>query len=64
MQICIWHRFSTGGGVVGYPSERLYEEVACIAANFHWSLADIIALDHGDRCRWVAEIERLQQRDR
>jgi hypothetical protein len=44
---------------MGYPLPQLHEEVACIAANFHWSLAEIIALEHGDRRRWVAEINKL-----
>ncbi|MEM7713034.1 MAG: DUF6760 family protein [Cyanobacteria bacterium P01_A01_bin.68] len=49
------------GGIVGYPSEQLYEEVACIASEFHWSLEEIIVLEHGDRRRWVGEIGKLRQ---
>lgn len=47
------------GGVISYPSERLHEEVACIAYYFHWSLEDIVSLSHGDRRRWVKEIAKL-----
>lgn len=47
------------GGVRGYPSELLHGEVACIAYHFHWSLTEIIDLDHASRRRWVAEIGRL-----
>ncbi|NJN20028.1 MAG: hypothetical protein HC812_00955 [Leptolyngbya sp. RL_3_1] len=44
----------------GYPSEQLHEEVACVALYFHWSLSDILALEHRDRRRWVTEITRAR----
>ncbi|MEX0268692.1 DUF6760 family protein [Leptolyngbyaceae cyanobacterium UHCC 1019] len=47
--------------MVGYPSAQLYEEVACIAFEFHWSLEEILVLEHGDRRRWVTEIGKLRQ---
>jgi hypothetical protein len=50
---------SSIGGVIGYPSEQLYGEVACIASKLHWSLEDIINLEHSDRRRWVLEAEKL-----
>jgi hypothetical protein len=36
--------------------------VAFIAFHFHWSLDEIMALEHAERRRWVAEISRLNQR--
>lgn len=45
------------GGVVGYPLEQLHQEVAFIALHFHWSLEDILRLEHHDRRRWVQEIQ-------
>jgi hypothetical protein len=57
--------FSSGvsliGGILGYPSEQLHEEVAFIAYHFHWSLADILGLVHRDRQSWVEEIIKLRQ---
>ncbi|MGD1873292.1 MAG: DUF6760 family protein [Mastigocoleus sp.] len=50
------------GGIISYPSEQLHEEVACIAFEFHWSLEEIINLEHSDRRRWVGEIGKLRQR--
>jgi hypothetical protein len=47
--------------MIGYPSDQLYEEVACIASEFHWSLEEIINLEHRDRRRWVSEIGKLRQ---
>ncbi|MEM6611764.1 MAG: DUF6760 family protein [Cyanobacteria bacterium P01_C01_bin.72] len=48
------------GGVVGYPQERLYQEVAFIAAHFHWSRAEILNLEHRERQQWVREIMSLK----
>ncbi|MEA5516983.1 DUF6760 family protein [Nodularia sp. UHCC 0506] len=47
--------------MVGYPSEALSEEVACIAFHFHWSLEDILNLEHPERRRWVGEIGKFKQ---
>jgi hypothetical protein len=49
------------GGIVGYPSDRLYEEVAFIAYHFHWSQADLLNLDHLSRKRWINEINKINQ---
>ncbi|WP_334312243.1 DUF6760 family protein [Oscillatoria sp. CS-180] len=46
------------GGALGYPSQQLKEEVAAIAYHFHWSLSDILELDHLSRDRWVQAIKK------
>jgi hypothetical protein len=51
----------TGGGVTGYPLDRLYEEVAFIAYHFHWSHREIMNLEHGERLRWVEEISKINR---
>jgi hypothetical protein len=48
--------------VTGYPSERLYEEVAYLSYYFHWPHAQVMAMEHRDRQRWVAEIARINER--
>lgn len=50
------------GGVVGYPIDRLHEEVAYLAYHFHWPRDDILNLEHGERQRWVEEIARINRR--
>src|SRR5262249_41417214 len=50
------------GGVVGYPLDLLYEEVAFIAYHFHWPHGEVINLEHGERRRWVAEISTINGR--
>jgi len=41
----------------------LHEEVAYIAFHFHWTLADILNLEHPDRRRWVGEIGKMMQQE-
>lgn len=49
------------GGIVGYPLDSLYEEVAFIAFHFHWRLEDILNLEHGDRQRFMDEISAINR---
>lgn len=44
-----------------YASPRIYEEVAYVAYHFHWSLDDILDLEHPVRQRFVREIRRLNE---
>lgn len=46
----------------GYPSGRLLEEVAYIAYHFHWPYEEIMAMEHRERQRWVAEIAKINKR--
>jgi len=48
--------------MIGYPSERLTEEVAYIAYHFHWPYADIMHMEHAERQEWVAEIAKINRR--
>ena len=45
-----------------YAADRLYEEVAYVAYHFHWSLGEILDLEHVDRRRYVEEIGRINKR--
>jgi hypothetical protein len=40
----------------------LFEEVAFVAYHFHWPLADVLALEHADRRRWVEQISAINRR--
>lgn len=42
-----------------YATETLHEEVAYLALHFHWSLDDLLDLEHADRQRFVAQVARL-----
>ena len=42
-----------------YAADRLHQEVAYLAYHLHWTLDDLLDLEHADRRRWVAEVGRL-----
>ena len=48
--------------MIGYPSGRLFEEVAYLAYHFHWPYDQIMRLEHRERQQWVAEIVRINER--
>lgn len=50
------------GGVLGYPLQALYEEVAFVAYHFHWQPEAVLALEHADRRRWVREISAINEK--
>ncbi len=45
-----------------YASDQLYEELAYVAYHFHWPLQELLDLEHQDRLRYVAEIDRINAR--
>ncbi len=47
------------GGIVTYAADTLYDEVAYVAFHFGWSRAEILDLEHAERIRYVAQIDRL-----
>jgi len=47
---------------VTYAAGRLYEEVAYVAYHFHWSLGEILDLEHPTRRRFVEEIGSINRR--
>jgi hypothetical protein len=44
---------------VTYAPARIHEEVAYLAYHFHWSLDDLLDLEHADRLTYVAQVARL-----
>ena len=45
-----------------YATDRLFEEIAYVAHYFHWSLDEILDLEHPIRQRFVDEIGRINRR--
>jgi hypothetical protein len=45
--------------VTGYPLDALREELAFLAYYLHWPAEELLALEHGERRRWVAEVSRI-----
>ena len=48
--------------MTAYASDRLYEEVAYVAYHFHWSLDDILDLEHPMRQEFVRQIASINRR--
>jgi hypothetical protein len=47
--------------VTGYPLGRVHREAAFLGRHVHWTLREVLDLDHAQRLRWVAEItEQLE----
>jgi len=53
---------STAPAPITYDTDRLFEEVAYLAYHFHWSLDEILDLEHPLRRRFVEEIARINRR--
>ncbi|MEU8588791.1 DUF6760 family protein [Streptomyces sp. NPDC048664] len=45
-----------------YATDRMQEEIAYVAYHFHWSLEEILDLEHHDRRRFTDEIASLVTR--
>ncbi|NLW46377.1 MAG: hypothetical protein GXY86_03425 [Firmicutes bacterium] len=48
--------------MIGYPLDRLYEEVAFVAYYFHWEYETVINLEHRERRRWCEEISKIHKK--
>ncbi|GAA5156626.1 hypothetical protein GCM10023340_44990 [Nocardioides marinquilinus] len=45
-----------------YPSDALWQEIAYLAYHLHWSLDDLLDLEHMDRVRMVRAVVSLNER--
>ena len=45
-----------------YGIDRLFEEISYVAYYFHWSLEEILDLEHPMRQRFVEEIGKIHRR--
>lgn len=48
--------------MIGYPIERLREEVAYIAYHFHWQPEAIMDMEHRERQEWAEQIAMINRR--
>jgi hypothetical protein len=60
------HRFREGvrspGGIVSYPLENIFKEVAFIAYHFHWDRDLILDMSHKERHAWVKEVSAINEK--
>jgi hypothetical protein len=50
--------------VIGHPADALFEEMAELAARFHWARDELMSLTHHERRRWLRELSRIEARER
>jgi len=62
----VWSDLRAGvrppGGIVGYPLERVFEEVAFVAYHFHWDRDTLLDMTHRERHVWVREVSDINAR--
>jgi hypothetical protein len=50
--------------MLSYPTEAIWQETAYLAYHLHWSLDDVLGLEHLDRVRMVRAVVNLEERAR
>ena len=50
------------GGIVSYPLENIFKEVAFVAYHFHWDRDLILDMPHKERHAWVKEISAINEK--
>ena len=50
------------GGIVSYPLENVFKEVAFVAYHFHWSKDSVMEMSHKERHMWVGEISSINDK--
>ena len=45
-----------------YPVDALWQEIAYLAYHLHWSIADLLDLEHLDRVRMVRAVATMNER--
>ncbi|SNS15292.1 hypothetical protein SAMN04488107_1629 [Geodermatophilus saharensis] len=43
--------------------DRVHQEVAFLGRHVHWTLHELLTLDHGTRLRWVDEVAQSIEND-
>jgi len=49
--------------MTGYPLDRVHQEAAFLGRHAHWTLTEVLQLDHAERLRWVREIADLLEQE-
>lgn len=45
-----------------YPVDALWQEIAYLAYHLHWSIGDLLDLEHLDRVRMVRAVSTMNER--
>ncbi len=50
------------GGIVSYPLENIFKEVAFLAYHFHWDRDSLLMMSHKERHSWVKEVSEINEK--
>jgi hypothetical protein len=50
------------GGIVSYPLDNIFKEVAFLAYHFHWGREELLTMSHKERHRWVKEVSDINEK--
>ena len=50
------------GGILGYPLENVFEEVAFLGYYLHWESDAIMNMPHGERKIWCEEVSKINKK--
>lgn len=48
--------------MIGYPLERLREEIAFLAFHFHWDYYTLLRMTHEERRMWCDEVSKINKK--
>ncbi|WP_035241484.1 DUF6760 family protein [Desulfobacter vibrioformis] len=48
--------------MIGYPLDRLYEEIAFISYYFHWDYKTLMGMEHPERQQWVKQVSNINKK--
>ena len=52
----------TPGGIVSYPLENIFKEVAFLAYHLHWDREQLMGMTHKERHVWVKEVSQINEK--
>lgn len=50
------------GGIVSYPLENIFKEVAFLGYHFHWGRDELMGMSHRERHKWVKEVSEINEK--
>ena len=62
MRLQVREGVRTPGGIVSYPLESIFKEVAFIAYHFHWDRETVLEMTHKERHVWVKQISAINEK--
>ena len=62
MRLQVREGVRTPGGIVSYPLENIFKEVAFLAYHLHWDREQLMSMSHRERHVWVKEVSQINEK--